>query len=270
MADFVDINPILQKVTPIGRPEAGQRTDPTAHTVTVLSPKQEEAFQESFALRAANLKLDPNPDDPQQFYDARGYFQKYGVIQPGGHLTSEFKHEGHPTYYKKFPVGSFLYNKFKPKTIVTSEDQPFVDTNPIIQQTPELVDDNPIIQQAPPTDQPFVDTNPIIQQAGNLSPATFVMPQQQVYSGQEFIDRIKQIVASPQSQEFSRRFEEQLKNRENGDEEAHQMDLDYVHVLETGMPPTAGLGLGIDRFIMLLTNSASIKDVILFPTMKKI
>ena len=64
------------------------------------------------------------------------------------------------------------------------------------------------------------------------------------------------------------RFEEQLKQREAGDEEAHMMDDDFVNALEVGLPPTGGLGIGVDRMIMLLTNSTTIRDVILFPTMK--
>ena len=65
------------------------------------------------------------------------------------------------------------------------------------------------------------------------------------------------------------RFEEQLKERDLGNDEANDIDMDFIEALEYGMPPAGGIGYGIDRLCMLFTESDSIRDVILFPTMKQ-
>ena len=65
-----------------------------------------------------------------------------------------------------------------------------------------------------------------------------------------------------------RRFEDQVRQRAAGDEEAHSFDADYIRALEYGMPPAGGVGIGIDRLLMVIGDQPSIRDVILFPAMR--
>jgi lysyl-tRNA synthetase class 2 len=88
----------------------------------------------------------------------------------------------------------------------------------------------------------------------------------EMYAGQMEISNGFSELNDPEDQR--QRFEAQLQERERGDDEAHQMDADYVRALSYGMPPAGGVGLGVDRLTMLLTDSHTIRDVILFPLLR--
>jgi lysyl-tRNA synthetase, class II len=88
----------------------------------------------------------------------------------------------------------------------------------------------------------------------------------EMFAGQMEISNGFSELNDPEDQR--RRFEGQLKERERGDDEAHQMDEDYIRALAYGMPPAGGVGVGVDRLCMLLTDSHTIRDVILFPLLR--
>ena len=88
----------------------------------------------------------------------------------------------------------------------------------------------------------------------------------EIYAGKMEISNGFSELNDPEDQR--RRFEAQLQERERGDVEAHQMDEDYIRALSYGMPPAGGVGVGVDRLCMLLTDSHTIRDVILFPLLR--
>jgi lysyl-tRNA synthetase class 2 len=140
---------------------------------------------------------------------------------------------------KGAPLGKLIYNLFE--AVV----EPFLIQPTIIYDYPTVV--SPLSKQRP--------DNPEIVERFEFFAGGFELGN----AFSELNDPVEQ----------HKRFEDQLAERDRGDEEAHQMDEDYVRALAYGLPPTGGEGIGIDRLTMLLTGSKSIRDVILFPLMRK-
>ena len=113
-----------------------------------------------------------------------------------------------------------------------------------------------------------MEVSPLARRSDQKSPEGFgVTDRLELFiCGQEIANGFNEL-NDPDDQK--QRFEAQLTEKEAGNDEASDYDADYINALEYGMPPTAGEGIGIDRLTMLLTNSASIRDVVLFPHLRR-
>ncbi len=128
----------------------------------------------------------------------------------------------------------------------------------------ELVAEKHLVQPTFITDFP-VEVSPLSKQ--RRDDPRFVERFELYIGGMEVANAFSEL---NDADEQANRFAQQINERERGDDEAHQADYDYVQALEYGMPPTGGEGIGIDRLTMILTNSPSIRDVILFPLMRPV
>ncbi|MBI1745866.1 MAG: lysine--tRNA ligase [Acidobacteria bacterium] len=163
------------------------------------------------------------------------------------------------------PAPEDLTDREKLRALFERAHRGFPDLSPtgeLIGQLFETIVEDKLVQPTFIYDYP-VELSPLSKRKKN-DPS--LVDRFELYIGKMEVANAYSELNDPEDQ--SRRFEDQVKARERGNEEAHPMDDDYIRALSYAMPPTAGEGIGIDRLTMLLTNSRSIRDVILFPQMR--
>jgi lysyl-tRNA synthetase class 2 len=220
--------------------EAGPKPAPTAfENIDVLKARLKAAVD---SLKTAIKAQDSAPVEPEA---TQPEIEPAGPSSPVKERLADLKtitaalHEVLHEIEKNIPLGKAVYHVFE--AVV----EPFLFDPTIVYEYPTVV--SPLSKQKP-DDPEHVERFEFFAGGFELGNAF-----------SELNDPIEQ----------HKRFADQLKERAAGDDEAHQMDEDYVRALAYGLPPTGGEGMGIDRLVMLLTGSRSIRDVILFPLMRQ-
>ena len=234
-ADFRDMMDLTQElITKAAKDVSTDSENPEGRTTTKWGDQEIDwSNWQRLTMREAIIKFWPDAANPKP--ETNDFSSADGMK----HLVGRFNRSGaHVAYDPNEPTGKTIATLFE----AVAEEHLTQPT--IIYEFPTAV--SPLSKQKP--DEPDWTER------------------FEIYAGQMEIANGFSELNDPEDQR--RRFEAQLKERERGDEEAHQMDEDYIRALSYGMPPAGGVGVGVDRLVMLLTDSHTIRDVILFPLLR--